>query len=334
MASENSAAAKAGLVLTRFVVPAWVLTGALFKLIEHTPRLLPPETVLYLAKKVEVDLYWLLATLIAIEFVAVAIMLFVGRLARPTAILMLGVFCLVMIGEMVKGNVTQCGCLGAASPPPWLMLGIDATLLAAVIILKPPTAPAPPPRRWPVPAAVVAGLAGVIASFAVVIPAGRVVPPPPRENGGDTQTDPQVNPNPRRPAQGWWATPADVTSWVGTPWREIDLFQFMDRWPQGMDGPKRYVVLYSRTCDHCEEMFNFDLTDESLASQVTAIEVPDSKTRLRGRGAWPMPPTACETMTLPLGYDWIMTTPVAVRLENGVVTCAQEGSHARCLELE
>ena len=139
---------------------------------------------------------------------------------------------------------------------------------------------------------------------------------------------------PVRPKQGYWFTPSDMSEWVGRPWREIDLLKFLDTPPKGMDGPKHFVVFYSRTCDHCQEMFEYDLVDDALGSMVTAVEVPDSKTVLRSPDAWAMPPTKCEHLALPLGYDWIMTTPVAIRVENGIVTCAEEGGHAKCLELE
>ena len=334
MSSETpSLRQKAGFVLCRFVVPVWVLSGALFKLFEHTPRLLPELTVLKFGKWADLDLYLFLAALIAIEFVAVAVMLLVGRLARPVAIAILGVFCAVLIGEMVQGNVESCGCLGAASPPPYVMLIIDGLLLAGVVVLG-AGAPSTSKARWPVPAAAVAAVVGIAVSFIVVMSASRAVPPPLPVNGdngdnGDNlvSDDPTVNTGHMLPTQGWWVTPADISDWVGMPWRKVPLVQFMRTWPKDMDTAVRYMVFYSRTCDHCQEMFDRDLTDPALGSMTVAVEVPESKTLLTSPDAWFMPSTEVEHLSLPLGYDWIMTTPVTLRIENGIVTGAQEGGH-------
>ncbi len=104
--------------MSRVIVPGWVLTGAVFKLVEASPLTLPPKTILLLADRAGIDLYILLAVLVGLEIMAVAAMFMVPRYARPVGILMLSVFCLVLIGEMVQGNITSCGCFGAKSPPP------------------------------------------------------------------------------------------------------------------------------------------------------------------------------------------------------------------------
>ena len=51
----------------------------------------------------------------------------------------------------------------------------------------------------------------------------------------------------------------------------------MPNWPSGLDDAKRYVVFYSRTCEHCEAMFLDDLLIP-LDAPITAIE--------RGRRAY------------------------------------------------
>jgi hypothetical protein len=340
-----------GFILCRLLVPLWVLTGALFKLTEHTPRLLPQNILYVFVKTMGMDSYALLAMLIALELLAVGVMLFVGRIARVMAILMLGAFVAILISEIAAGH-TSCGCFGSRSPNIWLMLGIDASLLLGSVLFV-PGAPAPDTRRavWPIPAAAAFAVLGAIASLAVVIPAGKA-PPPPSTGGGESRgggggaltpvsvdhcavaAGTTTNPGPR-PLPGSWLTPSDVGQWVGKRWCELDIFQFMERWPSGLDGPRRYVVFYSRTCDHCEEMFAFDLaTDDALAALVAAVEVPASKTERIDGGAWEMPPTRCELLELPLGCDYILTTPLVLRIEKGVIACAQEGGHAECMELE
>jgi hypothetical protein len=339
MARPN--AAQIGWVLSRVAVPMWVAAGAVFKLFELSPRTLPKETILNVANQWGLNLYYVLATLIAAELLAVVVMLMVSRLARPMAIFVLSVFCLILIGELVQGNLSNCGCFGNIPIPPWAMLIVDGLLLLGVAVFDPtPVMPAAP-ARWPAFGAVVLVAAGTTATFWRVIPAGRApeiignnpLPRPiPHPNPSNGPADPTINPNPT-PLPGFWFT-SDVVVWEGKPWREIELFSFMPRWPQGLDSGKRYVVFYGRTCDHCDDMFHADLTDPALGSMTTAVEVPESKNELRGSNPWPMPETRCEHLQLPVGCDWIFTTPLTLTVEDGIVTCAQEGGHTRCMGLE
>ena len=329
--------AKLGQILSRVLVPGWVLTGALFKLYETSPRLLPRETILKVADNLGIDLYVLLAVLIGLEFFAIAVMLCIAKLARPMAIFLLSVFCLILLGEMALGNLSSCGCLGANSPPPWVMLLIDGGLLFGVIVFNPsPLIPAQP-ARWPLIPAAAVTVGGFLLSFLTVLPAGRaidvpVTPVPPIPAHGSGPVNVNVVPPVTRPPGFWFKS--DVTDWVGKPWTEVDLFSFMDPKPSGLDSGKRYVVFYNRTCDHCEDMFRDDLTDPQLAAMVTAIEIPASKTQLTSPNAWVMPMNGCELLALPVGCDWIITSPLTLRIVDGVVECATEGGHEECMELE
>ncbi len=66
-------------LLCRIIVPLWVLMGALFKLVEHTPKLLPRNVFLFGVETLSVPPYLLLASLIALELFAVAVMIFLRR---------------------------------------------------------------------------------------------------------------------------------------------------------------------------------------------------------------------------------------------------------------
>jgi hypothetical protein len=326
-------AAKIGWVLCRVVVPLWVAAGAVFKLVETTPTTLPKETILNLAHQMGIDLYFLLATLIAAEILVVVVMLMIARLARPVAILVLSLFCLILIGELVQGNLTSCGCFGDIPIPPWVMLALDGTLLLGVLIFDPtPVMPATP-ARWPALGAVVLILAGSAATYWRILPESQATPPPlPHPANGNSNPVPNPNPPDANPLPSYWFS-GDLKAWVGKPWREIDLFGFLEPEPQNLDRGKRYVVFYGRTCDHCDDMFHADLIDPALGSMTTAVEVPEDKTTLRGLNPWPMPETEVEHLQLPVGCEWIMTTPLTVTLEDGIVTCAQEGGHERCMGL-
>jgi hypothetical protein len=336
MARPN--AAQIGWALCRVVVPMWVAGGAVFKLFELSPRTLPKETILNVANQWGLNLYYVLATLIAAELLAVVVMLMVSRLARPMAMFVLSVFCLILVGELVQGNLSSCGCFGDIPIPPWAVLIVDGLLLFGVVLFDPtPVMPASP-ARWPAFGAVVLVAAGATATYWRVIPASQPTeipgnnPPLPRQIPNPNPADPRINTSPA-PLPGYWFS-SDVSIWEGKPWREVELFSFMPKWPQGLDSGKRYVVFYGRTCDHCDDMFHADLTDAALGSMTTAVEVPESKDQLRGSNPWPMPETMVEHLKLPLGCDWIFTTPLTLTIEDGIVTCAEEGGHERCMGLE
>lgn len=176
-ASRTGLRATAGVVLTRLVVPGWILAGAFFKYQSADPRLLPSKTVLPLTPEwlpTDDPLAAWLAILITAELFLALVMLLLPCLARLTAAVTLGVFCAVLLGEMVQGNLANCGCLGASSPPPWVMLAIDLTLLAGVLFIFPPAR-----RRTTKPLLRIA-LIAVLGGIGAWLTWQKVNPPPPQ----------------------------------------------------------------------------------------------------------------------------------------------------------
>lgn len=328
-----------GFALSRVVVPLWVLAGASFKLYERTPTNLP-SVIVKTARDMQLDLDQLLRVLIGLEFFAAAVMLFIPRLARSMAIFMLSCFVLILLGEMYR-QATKCGCFGSIQIRPWQMLLIDGLLLAGVIFFR----PGPHPMRgqfiagargWrgSLTAAGLLAFVGLALSFAVPDRPGReqIGSGP---NGGDLSApaDPQVNPSPAPVPNSWYVRTSVEQEWVGKSWREIDLFQIMQRWPKDLDQGKHYVVFYSRTCDHCRDMFYQNLA-MGLDAPVAAVQVPYDRKTLTGPAAWQLPPLpdTVELLDLPLGCSYIITPPLALTVINGTVTCAIEGEgFERCL---
>ena len=331
-----------GSLLTRIVVPAWILTGAVFKLLQTSPRTLPKITILDTAAHYDIDLYLLLAILLSLEFLAVSVMIFLKQLARPMAIFMLTCFCLILLNE-IRGGATNCGCLGTFSPSPWMMFAIDGVLLLGIVIFATKPTTTLLSARWSIGAALTGIIIGTIVSFAVVIPAGRAPVPIKNDNtaipieqlkeGPKTPDEPSnlvSNPSPK-PLSGYWYVD-NIDTWIGDPWGQVELFQYLPRWPIGLDEGERYVIFYSRTCDHCEEMFWSDLL-KPYDPPIIAVEIPADKETLTATNAWEMPETNCVLLNLPIGTDWIITSPLSLRLENGIVTCAEEGDHKECFRL-
>jgi hypothetical protein len=256
------------------------------------------------------------------------------------AIFMLSAFCLILMGEMIQGNIASCGCLGNVKIPPWAMHAIDGTLLFGVIVFDPSSILPSRPSRWPIGLAALLVIGGFWLSFFQIDVGGIVQPAPPKptpNNGSPVPPlppvpgGPNVNPEPA-PLPNFWFT-RDVEAWKGMAWRDVPLFKFMRKWPANLDTGTHYVVFYSRTCEHCEEMFIEDLSDPAIGAMTTAVLVPGKKERIPAN-AWDMPPTDCEMLDLPLGPDWIFTTPLAMRIVDGVVVDVKEGGHREVFEAE
>ena len=89
-------------------------------------------------------------------------------------------------------------------------------------------------------------------------------------------------------------------------------------------------------------MFHFDFAGrDDLTSGILAVEIPDADAEIAADGSlvrngseWPLPETACTFARLPNGTNWIITAPLVVGLENGTITCINEGDHAPCMDLE
>lgn len=361
-----------GASLVRIVVPLWVLAGAAFKLYERNPGNLP--SVILANLKDHIDAMLQLRILIGCELFAVGVMIFVPRFARAMAIFMLTCFCVILVGEMIRG-ATKCGCFGSLPFKPWHMLVIDGSLLLGVLIFTWPRAhPAPglaPPAKPSYGASLVACLVLAAAgmSVALAVPtqkpveqvalqagsagagatdasnAEQAATTPATDQGAASRRDPapepptqpataplasNINPSPKALPATWYTT--DMDQWIGKPWRDIELFQLMPRWPKDLDSGKRFVIFYSRTCEHCQAMFEQDLILPHGAP-VTVVEIPQSRTEMRAEGAWPMPPGLLdiEFLQLPLGVNWLIQPPLAIAVENGKVTCAKEGDHKPCM---
>ncbi len=337
---STSTAALMGTVLCRAVVPAWVLTGAIIKLVERSPLLLPTNIVkatktlagIVNPQHPEAVLELVLRSLIGLELLAVVLMVLVARASRSVALFMLGVFCLILIGEMVVG-AASCGCFGNLPVKPWQMLIADGALLAAVVFLKPASdqwlASA---RRGPVAAAAI--VAAVTAfGFAFGVPTrdigGGADVALPTNNPPDETTDPVSAGCPPLPPRG---APQQTyfpiyENWVGLCWTEVPLAAFAGPLPPGFDTGTWYVVFYRKDCDHCHDLLERFFTGP-LSIPTLAIATPERSGFPDPLDVLPMPCTECVIRSLPIGPDYVMQTPVVVRVQDGIVECAAEGVDA------
>ena len=317
-----------GMILIRIVVPLWVLSGALFKITERSPSLLPKDFMVQV-EALGVDLYWALAFLIAFEFIAVAIMLFIPSLARFMAVLMLSAFCLVLLNELRAGNFDSCGCLGSASPPPWLMLIIDFLLLLGVVVFKPrPVQFASKRTSWTIVAALVLITSGttftlVLSEMGPTTVVEVIEAPSGDETGagdadGATAQPPATAP---RTLPGYYLL--DTSDWVGRNVRDIDLVNYVEGLADSVQEGRQYLIFFSRTCDHCQMLLEMHF-GFGVPVPTTLITIPESKDGFETDGILDQPCFDCRELELPVGCDWLMTPPLVLALEDGVVQCAKE----------
>lgn len=321
-----------GLILSRAIVPLWVLTGALFKLINHTPKLLP-QNIWETAAKWDFDLYWLLAILIAIELIFVGVMFFLPKLARGAGLTILGIFILVLISEIAAGH-TNCGCLGSYSPSPWIMLAIDGAMFLGLLLLPPPNVPGPLVRSGHATVFGMWVLGALCITGAFIIPLAsdpvddedpepKLTIQTPDENGGDPeQISPPPPPQPtvaKRPN----AYISKTDDWVGKRFTEIDLAQWVKGWPADLNNGPQYVIFYSRTCDHCQALLDFFFSSAPPAP-TTIVAIPESRDGFATSGILEHHCDGCTELELPTGTEWMMTPPIVVALQDGVVKCAAE----------
>ena len=334
---KNSTAKKIGSLLTRVLVPLWILTGAIFKLVAQTPSTLPKFTIFDPARSLDIDLGILLNVLIGLEFLAIGVIVFMPRLSRLMAGFMLGSFVLILTNELFQG-AESCGCLGGKIKlHPGVMMGIDGALLLGVILLPIIKEQGAKLMSGFVPALAVT-VFGFSASFGAMYMShnrGEAPPPPIVNNNpaGNPQNDITQDPCASPPVQiafpSYWVVSGDINDWVGQCWNQIELFKLIRQWPEDIAEGEKLVVLYRRDCDHCEEMFNNDFTGK-ITTPILAYHIPVDIPN------WTLPANhTAQLYDLSNKTDWIITTPLVVKLVDGRIECAAEGKgFEACLGVE
>ncbi len=349
----------------RIAVPLWLLAGAIYKLAERNPKLLPPP-VLKLVQGMD-GFLWLTGTtwldtsirlIILAEFLLVATMLCMPRLARSVAIAVLSLFCLILliviVPEFQAGGFAQawkgsCGCFGASGPNPVIMLAIDLTLLILAIASKRPKRS--PDLRIGFGFPSCAGLA-IIALLAICTVPDRaaidltiespvVIVAPNAENvaipivvvAEQTSVDqpptvplPPVEPiaTPVTPSNPWPSLPTkaapyyvpEISKWISTRLDSQEVACLMTPPPPaGINSGVWIVIFYREDCEHCHQLMQTYFSGELLRPTL-AISIPDTD----AASSMEMPCGECQIRSLVKGPQYILQTPVMMRVENGIVT--------------
>ena len=315
----------AGVIVTRVLVPLWLLSGAVLKLLDGSPSNLPSVLVKALGGS-GIDLMFVLQLSIVVELVVVGIAWLLPQLARPATLVLLGAFLPVLVGDLVLGS-SSCGCFGAVQVHPAVTAGMDLAFFLAVLLLGRHAPSLRVPRSLPVGRTVAAGL-WMLAAVAVGF--GAVSRPAAGEKSG-TGTVSEGAPA-ALPEAGYHVP--DYASWIGKDWDEVPIARWISEMPDGADHGTHYVLFYRKDCEHCHELMEIFFSPP-LQWPTTAVAVPE-RDGFPTEGVLPMPCEECSRAELPAGVDWFMATPVLVRLTDGVVECAAEVDAAdpECLQWE
>jgi hypothetical protein len=288
------------------------------------------------------------------ELVIAAVILCMPRVSRPLATAVLALFCAILLWligtgwakdgfeAVLKGS---CGCFGKSGMNPLYMLLIDGALLAGVLLTRKDCSCRS--RGWMQgsgPAALVGAL-GIALAFGM--PARTVTLEDPASTtpstdgaasggtsaapgGGTTATTPPTPPKdpvvapPAVPAPpSWPARPASVqpyylpefAGWVGKPLAAQPEMALLDAPPPASIASGTWIVmLYRADCEHCHEVLETHFVG-TLKRPTLLIGIPDHDPA----NEQPMPCTECTIRTFLKGPNYVVQTPVVMRIKDGVV---------------
>jgi len=310
---KSRIAGSIAVVLARVIVPLWLFSGAVLKLVDVSPTHLPAAIIKW-AGGLGLDLMFVLRFTIAAELIVVGVMMLVPPLARWTGIVMLASFIPVLVGDLALG-ASSCGCFGAVAVSPWITLVTDVTFLLGLVVCgrgEPRLELTTNLRTLQVVAAGLWGLAGVALAFGLRSPAQLAPEPDPSTSGPQTAV--------ALPADGYYLP--DYQTWLGRPFSELDVAGWARGLPDDLASGSQYVIFYRKDCEHCHELMELYFS-ASLPRPTTAIAVPE-RAGFPTENLQPFPCGECRVAELPAGVDWFLQTPVLVRLFDGIVECVSE----------
>lgn len=300
--SSGSGAARwlAGDWLFRVGVPVYIAFGAVMKLASGRPLQLPIVGLIR-DPSAEVERWAGLALPVigAAELALAGVIFFGGHWARWLALAVMLVFAGVLVPH-VRAEAESCGCFGAVSANPTLML-ITALCAGALIVLL-PCSGAPPIEAQRGRRLAVGWCAGA-AVLAAVVTVGQV------------------------PERLGWRVPMlrlRPDTWAGMKLTELPFYPHLERDSGITVGPgftesEQTWVLWLRTCPHCHEYFR-EHWREPTTRRVVAVEIP-----LSAGGVSAVPHSidcpSCVRMHLRSGtFYFLPSTPVVLSVRDGIVT--------------
>ncbi len=287
---------RAGEIITRAIVPLWLGSGAMLKLLTGSPLDLP-LVVQWVFGRLGVQPWPAQMVVVAVEFVLALLIALHARAARPLALLTL-VGLVVIATDQVTHSANTCGCFGTLAVPAWLVLVIDAVLLILVAVVPRRMARAQTSSaRWlAITLASSVAIVGVWATFWF--------------NVAGTLGDP--------------AKMLEMDLVRGPGRRAESLLLFRDLAVQPSQFPERDQVwiVYRETCPRCHSYF-LEHYATPVNERVVAVQVPVwpplPPAAEGGSGAEAIQCASCVRTSLPSGVAYQINVPLVIRLRDGIV---------------
>jgi len=291
-----------------WLIAAWVLAGAVFKLGWGTPALLP-AAVRGFGERLGLELGLTYKLAIGIELAIVGVALTKPRWGWLLQVALLVVFDAVL-GQQIAAGATNCGCFGAKfSMDPRVMLGIDSALLVALLAPRPWSCLGP---GLPYFVALSLAAVGVAAPWFHdrELAQGEIV------QDGKTIENPYIQ--------------LDIEKWIGldiwdTPLGKPPLSQYIDVNALPLDG---LWVFWRATCDHCAAHLKHLAETEHDERDITLVQLDEPNDSLANQVVHEMPDgVRVKHARLPASISYVLTTPGELLLEAGKVVAAQEAAN-------
>ena len=284
-----------------WLIAAWILTGAVFKLFWGTPALLPT-----VVRDLPLELGLTYNLVIGIELAIAGVALARPRWGWWMQAALLLVFDLVLTTQIAAGE-TNCNCFGSKlSVDPRVMLAVDSALLVGLLAARPWS------RLGPgLPPLVPVGLAAAVLALPWFLE--RQV------EQGEVMAD-------GKPVEGLWQD-LPVEKWVGmdvwdTPLGQPPLSEYMDVSKLPLDG---LWVFWRATCEHCAKHLADMDAKEHGERLITLIQLEEPNDSLANRVVHAMPDgNFVQHARLPPSISYVLQTPAELLLAGGKIVAARE----------
>jgi hypothetical protein len=202
------------------------------------------------------------------------------------------------------------------------MLAIDLTLLIGLCVLR--------PRGRRLPPAELGRKVGYVMFVPVLLGVGIGFGVPDRaavtlevvDTATPVVTTPEVATPEVTATIAWPPMPATAKPWYAPEfesWKDQrldaqELMLLVQRpLPANLNVGRHHIVFMRDDCDHCHELLNSYFSGP-LTTPTTSISIPDATGELLEN-----PCSECGKATLPKGINYVLSTPVLLTVEDGVV---------------
>lgn len=280
------------------VAGAWILAGALFKLLLGTPADLPQ-----VVRDLPLDWGLTYRLSIGVELCVAALAFLRPRWAWPVLAAVFLAFDVVLFTQIRAGEAS-CGCFGSNVPiTPELMMAIDSVLLIGMLAARPWSAT---PRQANAPV------------LAVVCAVGLLLPwlfdreAQPGGEGGE-------------PGLGRGYVNLSVEDWVGQSIYDTELAKWIEGDPYMLPGDGLWVV-WRWTCEHCADHLRELAVSQPDHPFIVLVRLKEPHDNDANRAVFELPQgDHVLEASCPDTVDYVITTPAELLLENTLIVEATEG---------